>query len=222
MASAKNIFGIFAHPDDEAFGPSGIIANWSKTQDVYIICVTDGSHPNGGIKKLGKIRRKELENSAKILGVKKVFFLGYTDGELRNNIYHKVAKDIEKILAKFKPEIILTLDEKGISGHIDHIFVSMVVGFLFRDLRYIKKVYYLFRSKKEMKSLSDNYFIYVPAGYNKNKADHVEDVSGVWDKKINAIKAHVSQKKDGERILKRMKHGPKKEYFFVRKRESNK
>jgi len=76
MAKKKNIFCIFAHPDDEAFGPSGIIAKWAEENNVYLICVTDGSHPNGGKKKLDKVRRKELLVSAKILGVKKVFFLG--------------------------------------------------------------------------------------------------------------------------------------------------
>ncbi|MBP9816108.1 PIG-L family deacetylase [Candidatus Woesebacteria bacterium] len=37
-----NIVAIFAHPDDEAFGPGGTLAKLSNEHDVYIICVTSG------------------------------------------------------------------------------------------------------------------------------------------------------------------------------------
>lgn len=33
---------VFAHPDDEAFGPGGTIAKFSKTHAVYILCITRG------------------------------------------------------------------------------------------------------------------------------------------------------------------------------------
>ena len=36
------VVAVFAHPDDEAFGPGGTLAVLSKTHDVYIITVTGG------------------------------------------------------------------------------------------------------------------------------------------------------------------------------------
>lgn len=65
----KTIVAIFAHPDDEAFGPAGTLAKLSQTHDVYLICVTRGN-ANGNAS-LGKIRTKELKQSANILGIKK-------------------------------------------------------------------------------------------------------------------------------------------------------
>jgi LmbE family N-acetylglucosaminyl deacetylase len=59
------------------------------------------------------------------------------------------------------------------------------------------------------------YFIYFPPGYKKEEIDRVEDVKEVWNKKIEAIKAHKSQDKDGKTILSFMHIIPKKEYFMV-------
>ena len=38
----NRIIGIFAHPDDEALGPSGTLATLAKENEVYLICVTSG------------------------------------------------------------------------------------------------------------------------------------------------------------------------------------
>ncbi len=213
----SNIVCIFAHPDDEAFGPSGIIANWASNNDVYIICVTDGSNPNAHIDGLSNIRNDELKVSAEILGVKKVFFLGYCDGELHNNIYHKVTSDIEKILKKIKPEILLTFELKGISGHLDHVFVSMVTTFLYNKLTIIKSLYYSV-AQKEISDAFKDYFIYFPDGCKREEVDHIENVSKVWNKKVEAIKAHNSQSKDGNYILSLIEKLPKEEYFLVKQK----
>ncbi len=213
----QNIVCIFAHPDDEAFGPGGMIAKWAQTNNVYLICVTDGSNPNAHIKDLANIRNEELNISAKILGIKKIFFLGFCDGELKNNIYHKVAKDIENILKELKPSVLLTFEMRGVSGHIDHVLVSLVSTYLFEKLKFIKKIYY-YAELKLISKLMKNYFIYFPEGYDKAEVDLVENVSSVIDIKIKAIKSHISQTKDMGLILKKFKYLPAEEYFFVKEK----
>ena len=76
----KTVFCIIAHPDDEAFGPAGTLALLAKTEDVHVVCVTDGAsdprfHPIGG-KTLSKIRKEELAASARALGVAKGTYAG--------------------------------------------------------------------------------------------------------------------------------------------------
>ena len=63
-----------------------------------------------------------------------------------------------------------------------------------------------------------NYFIYFPDGYKRKDVDHVENVKAVWDLKKEAIRAHKSQNKDGDLILKIMMFLPKEEYFLLKKR----
>ena len=97
----KTILAVFAHPDDESFGPAGTIAKWSKDNDIYLVVVTDGRHGLGkekfGPEKLKELRKKETLEAAKILGIKKVHFLDFEDGALSNNLYHNVAKKLTSL-----------------------------------------------------------------------------------------------------------------------------
>ena len=215
----KVVVGIFAHPDDEAFGPSGTLAKFAKTKDVYLICVTDGNDVRNGISNLAQIRKRELLESANILGVKKVFFLGFKDGDLANNLYHKVASRIARILKLLRPDTLITFELRGISGHIDHIFVSMVTTYVFERLAFVKTLLYHAILKTKNASPSD-YFVYFPPGYPKSEIDRVVNVAPFWEQKIRAIGAHHSQYKDAEEILTMLKKDPKEEYFLELKKKS--
>ncbi|MFA6005758.1 MAG: PIG-L deacetylase family protein [Patescibacteria group bacterium] len=218
----KNIVAVFAHPDDEAFGPSGTLALLAKEYNVYLLCATKGEAGAGG-KNAGNIREGELLNSAKILGIKAVHFLGFADGTLCNNVYHKFASAIKPYLEKYKPERVITFEMLGVSGHIDHITVSMVVTFLFEKLKYIKEVWYFCNNKSFRKFVPD-YFIYFPEGYDRDKVDKIVDVTSVWDTKVASAKAHVSQKHDFDmiykifKLLNKLHLFKKEELFLVKKR----
>ncbi len=214
----KSIVCIFAHPDDEAFGPGGTIAKLAKTREVYIICTTKGEagkhKGKDGKKNLGEIRANELRASAKVLGVKKIFFLGFQDGTLSNNLYHDIAQKAESILKRLKPDTILTYEPRGISGHLDHIAMSLISSYLFERSSFIKKLMqFCVLDSPERRKMK--YFIYFPPGYKKSEVDFVSDVRGVWDTKIQAMMQHKSQIHDIERILKMYKKSPKIENFLV-------
>lgn len=218
--SGKTIVGVFAHPDDETFGPSGTLAKLAAKNDVYIITATSGeqgeNHRTRKSKRtIAEIRRDELRCAAKIIGVKKVYFLGFADGTLSNNLYHEIAAKIEDRLKKLKPEILITMDKNGVSGHIDHITISMVTTFVFRKLSFIKEIWYHAMPKERAAERKD-YFIYFPPGYEKSEIDKIVDVADVWDTKVAAMREHKSQAKDMENILTRAKNYPKEEYFIIR------
>ncbi len=210
---------IFAHPDDEAFGPGGTIAKLAQKHEVFLLSATNGEAGKdsqaGAKKKLGERRAKELKKSAKILGIKKIFFLGFEDGTLCNNLYHDLAAKIEKILKKIQPEIILTSEPRGGSGHIDHITVSMVSSFVFERLDFVHTILYSCISEERARA-NKGYFIYVPPGYKKSEIDLAVNTEDVWDQKLEAMKAHTSQIHDINRILERAKLFPKEEYFLIR------
>lgn len=216
----RRIVGIFAHPDDEALGPSGTLLQFSKTHEVYIICVTNGNAQESGRaarKRLAQIRKRELLASAKVIGVKKVYFLGFTDGTLSNCRYHKIAAKIQRILERLKPETLVTFEPRGVSGHIDHIMVSFVTTYVFQKLPFVKTLMYYCISKNH-RQLQKDYFIYFPPGYERSDIGQIIDVSDVWEKKIEVMRAHASQQKDVERVLGNLLKLPKKEYFLLMKR----
>ena len=214
---------IFAHPDDEAFGPGGTIASLAEKNDVYVFCATRGEagqddQPRIASKKLGKIRSEELRQSAKILGVKKVSFLGFRDGCLCNKTYHNIVRKLINKLAVIKPQILLTFEPRGRSGHIDHITVSMVTTYIFDKLPEARELWYYCLSDNFRKMIND-YFIYFPPGYKKKEVNKVINVEKEWEKKIAAIKAHKSQSEDVQQVLKLLKKLPKEEYFLIVKKK---
>ncbi len=216
----ETIVCIFAHPDDEAFGPGGTITLLAQQHDVYIICVTDGDAGDTSLQEeceLGELRREELERSAKVLGVKNVIFLGYKDGTLSNSIYHELAEKIQHELDKFRPTTLLTYEPRGVSGHIDHVAVSMVTSYIFEKKDYIKKIMYFCLDEVQRKR-EDEYFIYFPPGYKNEEINETIDTSKVWDIKVKGMMEHKSQWHDAQGILERSEKLPKQEHFLIKKK----
>lgn len=214
----KKIVGIFAHPDDETFGPGGTLALLAKTYEVYLICATNGDGKQETRKKekeLGEIRQKELQASANILGIKQIFFLGYRDGSLQHNLYHTIAQKVLHILQKIRPETLITFEPRGVSGHIDHIVMSMVSSFVFPKVTSAKKLMKYCVTIERSQKMGNDYFIHFPLGYTQEEIDEVIDVSSVWEQKVQAMYQHKSQMHDVKRILERGKDFPKEEAFLV-------
>jgi LmbE family N-acetylglucosaminyl deacetylase len=220
--SGKTIVAVFAHPDDETFGPGATLHKLAQNNDVYIVCATCGEAGQNGShetkREIAEIRREELQSACKILGVQDVIFLGFEDGTLSNNQYHAIAKAVKEKLIQLKPEIVITFEPKGVSGHIDHIAMSMITTFVVRDLPFVECLMYYGNLKERAASRKD-YFIYFPPGYDRSEFDEIVDISDVWDVKVKAMEQHKSQIKDMQNILESAKNFPKEEYFFVVKKE---
>ena len=222
MTPKKTVLVVTAHPDDEAFGPSGLIAKISDRFDVHLVCVTDGAsdsrfHAMGAA--LGPIRKEELKKSAAILGVKKVHFMKYKDGSLSNNLYHEIAEKLTRIAEDIHPTFIITMENRGVSGHLDHVAVSMIASFVYRNLTFIDAILYHVATKAASDAMAD-YFIYFPSGFERKDVDLVVDISDVFDKKIAAAKCHDTQMKDVLRVTTRWQQMPKEELYLVTKRRN--
>jgi len=217
----KKVLAVFAHPDDEAFGPAGTLAKYAKTHDVYLMCATTGEAGKNSLRKskqhLSDIRKKELKDSSKILGIKSVSFLHFIDGTLSNNLYQDLASKIESKIVTVHPPTVITFEPGGVSGHIDHIAVSLATTYVVCKHKNIQLLYYCMPDYERAKE-RDDYFIYFPKGFKENEVDVVKDVSDVWDIKVKAMHAHKSQKHDMDVILKRTMKFPKKEFFLKFKR----
>lgn len=214
----RRLLAVFAHPDDESFGPGGTLAKYAqKGVEVHILCATKGEAGRG----TGEIREKELLEAAKVLGVKKVEFLNFQDGELSNNKYHDLAKKISQKIKEFKPQVILTYDNLGISGHLDHIAVSLATTYVFAKQKIAKRLFYFCRPHYgPYKSVIEDffkkrYFIYHPNGPGQKEVTTIIDVAGVWRLKTAAMKKHTSQTSDVQKHLLRNLFLPKKEHFIM-------
>ena len=162
-----------------------------------------------------------MRQSAKILGVKEVLFLNYLDGTLSNNLYHQIANDIEKHLENLSAHTLITFEPRGVSGHIDHIVISMVANFLFDKLDYVEKLMMYCHNIDQVaiiKKYFPNYFVYVPPGYPASEIGERVDTTDVFNVRKEAIACHTSQAHDLDRVLTIADKLPKEELFLVRQK----
>ncbi|EGW30943.1 uncharacterized protein SPAPADRAFT_141689 [Spathaspora passalidarum NRRL Y-27907] len=119
----SSVYFIIAHPDDEVmfFSPSVVEISKSKyNNSVKLVCFSRGDAVD---ESMGRIRRNELYDSARILGVQDVTVLNYPDGmnetwalsDIRQSLKENV-KPVEG-----KPTVLITFDEGGVSSHANHI-----------------------------------------------------------------------------------------------------
>ena len=214
----NSLFCVVAHPDDEAFGPSGTLAKLSKLYDVHIVCVTDGQadprfHATPG-ESLATLRAEELRKSAALLGAKDVHFLHFQDGTLNNNQYHEIASKLNELCDKYHPKLFMTNDLKGNSGHLDHVAVAMVTSFVYQKRVEVDAILYNC-VPRAVSDVMREYFVFFPHGYEARDVDLVVDVTDVLEKKLEAARCHGSQAADVERVTKRWLSQAKQEELFL-------
>jgi len=122
----KKLLLSFAHPDDESFSSGLTIAKYAKNGwDINLIVATNGEAGQSGPydlkgSALGSLRRAELEDAAKILGISAISFLGFGDGRLKEIPAGELEEKIYIKMLEYAPDIVITYDTTGVSNHPDH------------------------------------------------------------------------------------------------------
>jgi LmbE family N-acetylglucosaminyl deacetylase len=129
MTESLRLLCVFAHPDDESMGMGGTLAKYAaEGVETHLVCASRGERGwfgheehNPGLRALGQLREKELENAVGELGMRGLYFLDYTDGEVDQA---KPAEAIAKIathIRRIMPQVVVTFPPDGNYGHPDHI-----------------------------------------------------------------------------------------------------
>jgi LmbE family N-acetylglucosaminyl deacetylase len=205
------IFGIFAHPDDEAFMVSPtLIKEVADGADVHLITLTSGQHGTNpdNEQNLGEVRLKEWKKGASLMGARSTHALGLTDGSLSNDhidhIVAEVTAIVSTLLAKEPDSLIelMSFDFNGLTGHIDHIVATRAVCLAFYRLKTIHPDHF---SRIRLCCLSashhphiDTTWRYMDAGRDDESIDETIDARAHRGRIIEVIKAHHSQRHDGE------------------------
>jgi LmbE family N-acetylglucosaminyl deacetylase len=133
------LLAMFAHPDDESYGPAGTIreAATSPGGKVRIVTATRGEAGSLGNSRsygaagLARIRQGELLAAARILDAELVL-LGWPDKGIGALDPGTAVLELVREIRLFRPETILTFHPNGISGHPDHIAMTGLVTEAFR------------------------------------------------------------------------------------------
>jgi LmbE family N-acetylglucosaminyl deacetylase len=139
------LMAVHAHPDDEATGTGGILAQYASEgiRTVLVTC-TDGGCGDGpeGVKPgdpghdpaaVTAMRRQELQASCDVLKISDLEMLDYADsgmmgwpsndapGAFWQTPVEEGAARLAALMRHYRPDVVVTYDENGFYGHPDHI-----------------------------------------------------------------------------------------------------
>jgi LmbE family N-acetylglucosaminyl deacetylase len=134
MSGNLRLMCVLAHPDDESLGMGGTLAKYaSEGVQTFLVTATRGERGRFGdlaerpsLEVVGQTREAELRAAAAKLGIRKVAFLDYIDGDL---CHADPAEATAKIVAQIRedrPQVVATFGPEGAYGHPDHIAISQL------------------------------------------------------------------------------------------------
>jgi LmbE family N-acetylglucosaminyl deacetylase len=182
---------IFAHPDDAEFGCSATVALFASLGVHVTYCLltsgNKGTHdPKMPPRKLERIREQEQRAAGDILGVKEFVFLRHGDGELEASMDTRA--EVCLAIRRSKPELVFTQDPwRPYQTHPDH----RAAGWSAMDGVIAARDHLFF--PEQLKRGLEHHRVPRVLLFGTAEPNIWFDVSGTIDKKIAALKAHVSQ-----------------------------
>ncbi len=129
----RKAVAIVAHPDDMEFGGAAAVARWTRQgKEIVYVMVTSGEAGIDGMEpeETKRVREREQIESARIVGVDTVEFLGLPDGTIEYSL--DLRKKVSEIVRRHQPEIVITNNFRdewapGALNQADHIATGRAV-----------------------------------------------------------------------------------------------
>jgi LmbE family N-acetylglucosaminyl deacetylase len=195
----ERILVVTAHPDDVDFGAAGSVARWTDAgiEVAYCIC-TDGEA--GGFDTsiprptMAEIRRAEQTAAAKVVGVTDLTFLGHPDGRLEATI--ELRAEISRVIRRVRPQrVVGQSPERNLqqiyASHPDHLAAGVAtMAAVYPDARNPFAHPELLTEGLEPWSVDETYLM------TAAQSDTFVDMTDWFDRKLEALRCHVSQHPD--------------------------
>lgn len=208
----KILFGIFAHPDDEGFGPvATLLKEVSEGTELHLIVLTggeNGTNPDN-LPNLGEVRIQEWRAAGELIGASSMHHLGYIDGTLNNLDHLEITQKITDVIrstAQDRDDIeieFMSLDLNGYTGHIDHIVAARSACLAFYRLRdeglAMSRIRLACLSREEIPAI-DTGFVFMEPGRAPEEISEVVDGSEFTDKIHEIMQKHHTQRADYETV----------------------
>ncbi|MEI7622298.1 MAG: PIG-L deacetylase family protein [Actinomycetes bacterium] len=189
LTTPERALAIVAHPDDAEFQCGGTLAKWAANGCVINhLVLTDGSKgtwdAQQNTEQLVEQRREEQMEAARRLGsIGKVVMLGHVDGELQPTLH--IRDQVAYWIRSTRPDVVLAHDPwKRYRLHPDH----RNAGWLALDGIVAARDPHYFAHHGLDVHRPDYALL-----FEADEPDHVEDITGFVDTKVEALLAHSSQ-----------------------------
>ncbi|MEG3615205.1 PIG-L deacetylase family protein [Isoptericola haloaureus] len=184
---------VVAHPDDMEFGGAAAIARWTaQGKRIGYVMVTsgeagiDGMHPDES----RRVREAEQVDSARLVGVDDVEFLGFPDGVIEYGLPLRAA--IAHAIRRHRPEIVITLNFReefpgGVLNQADHVAVGRAVVDAVRDAG--NRWVFTDQLTDGLERWDGVREVWVAAS---PRAEHAADVTDTFDDGVASLRAHAA------------------------------
>lgn len=122
------ILVLAAHPDDEVLGMGGTIKKLSKNNKLHLCVVSEGASAQYLEQKMIAKRKEYCIKSGKVLGISSFDFLNYPDMRLDSVSSLEINRDLEKIVDRYKPEIVYTTPQNDLNKDHRIVFESTLIA----------------------------------------------------------------------------------------------
>jgi LmbE family N-acetylglucosaminyl deacetylase len=197
----ERILVVTAHPDDVDFGSAGSVAVWTDAgiEVAYCICTSGEA---GGFDRtvprstMVEIREAEQRAAAKVVGVTDVTFLRHPDGRLESSF--DLRRDISRVIRRVRPQRVISQSpernfQRVYASHPDHLAAGeATMAAVYPDARNPFAHPELLEEGFEPWTVGEMYLATADA------SDVFVDITDVFDRKMEALRCHVSQHPDPE------------------------
>ena len=214
----RRVACVFAHPDDETFGVGGSLALHAGDEvELTVILATSGEA--GRIadaslatrETLASVREAEDLASWRALGLDPdVRFLRHPDGGLNATPRGELVAKVRAVLEDVAPEVVITFGPDGITGHDDHVAIGAIATEAFGALRTssggaaFSRLLHNAIAQSTLDRLNellrgrglepmDPAEPFMPRGVPDAAIGARVDASGVYERKLEAIRCHKTQ-----------------------------
>lgn len=187
----RTLLVVIAHPDDESFPMGGTLAKYAaEGVRVVLVSATRGEEgiPGSDPSTTALIRQEELISAAEALGIARILFLDYQDGNLNQIDIEEAVSKVREIIDEEKPDAIITFGSDGISGHPDHIAVYRFTTIAYNRSGGKGRLYYMLPSEATQQGCG------IPPSDDVVKGPVASiDITDYRVQKVQAMQCHASQ-----------------------------
>ena len=212
MVAPMRILVVYAHPDDESFGPSAVLAKYAREgATIRGLFATRGEHGNSDLEpvpspeELGRLRERDLRDAAAVIGFTGLDVLAYEDGTLPRVPERELEDRVMEAIRHGRPEVVITFGPGGITGHPDHLAIHRAATAAFYRARAeglgVRELYYDAVGPNAAREMGlEN----LPDGHPNTWID----VSETYQVKIEALRVHGRHVLDARDMAARLEREP--------------
>ena len=194
--STTPVVVVSPHPDDMESGAGGTIAKWAaQGRKVVLLVCTNGDKGSSDIsispESLAAAREEEQKDSAQVLGLAEVVFLGFPDQGLED--CYELRENIVRQIRIHRPETVVTVDpNRPYIRHPDHYVAGRVtLNCVFPFARDVHSFPEHLKEGLEPHKVREVYL------WGSPEPDTFLDVTASFETKLEALSRHRSQVEQG-------------------------